>query len=224
MRKKILLPILISLILVLQLFTGCGTGMKSISSTPGMKCDEKADEALMDNRFEKSVILHEFFIKEHPENGLAMYHLGYSHGQLNDREKEMKYYEEAIRLGYYGSGIFFNLGMAYSEMEKYDDAVRIFKKAIEVEPESADNHFGLALTYEKMGDLAGAEKALITAAKLSPSDIDVNYFLGKLYLETGKKEEAFNQLEKLIKIAPDDEMTLDLQKALEEVSEDNTGN
>jgi len=214
----------IPLILVLQIFTGCGAVNRNISHQSGMSCDEVADDALKNQNYEKSIILHEFFIKENPENGLAMYHLGYSHGQLNDHENEMKYYEEAIRLGYYGSGIFFNLGMAYGEMQRYDDAVRVFKKAIKVEPERADNHFGMALTYEKMGNLAGAEKALLKAAKLSPNDIDVNYFLGKFYLATGKKEEAFNQLEKLIKIAPDDEMTLELQGALEAVSVDNTGN
>jgi tetratricopeptide (TPR) repeat protein len=214
----------IPLILVLQIFTGCGAVNRNISHQSGMSCDEVADDALKNQNYEKSIILHEFFIKENPENGLAMYHLGFSHGQLNDPENEMKYYEEAIRLGYYGSGVFFNLGMAYGEVERYDDAVRTFKKAIKVEPERSDNHFGLALIYEKMGDLARAEKVLLKAVKLSPSDIDINYFLGKLYLETNKRAKAFNQLEKLIKIAPDDEMTFDLKNALEEEIENNTGN
>jgi tetratricopeptide (TPR) repeat protein len=223
-RKNILFPALISLILVMQFFAGCSAMKSNMSTQSGITCDEKADDALKNQNYEKSIVLHEFFIKEHPENGLAMYHLGYSYGQLNDHENEMKYYEEAIRFGYYGSGVFFNLGMAYGETEKYDDAVRTFKKAIEVEPERSDNHFGLALTYEKMGNLAGAEKALLTAAELAPNDIDVNYFLGKVYLKTGKKAKALKQLEKLIKIAPDDDMTLDLEKALEAGSENNTGN
>jgi hypothetical protein len=51
-----------------------------------MSCDEVADDALKNQNYEKSIILHEFFIKENPENGLAMYHLGFSHGQLNDPE------------------------------------------------------------------------------------------------------------------------------------------
>jgi tetratricopeptide (TPR) repeat protein len=223
-RRNLFFPAVISLILVTQFFTGCGAMKRDALSTQPEICDKKADEALQEQNYEKSIVLHEFFIKGHPENGLAMYHLGFSHGQLNDHENEMKYYEEAIRLGYYGSGVFFNLGMAYGETEKYDDAVRTFKKAIEVEPERSDNHFGLALTYEKMGNLAGAEKALLKAIKLTPNDIDVNYFLGKLYLKTGKKEKAFKQLEKLINIAPGDDMTLDLEKALEAVSENNTGN
>jgi tetratricopeptide (TPR) repeat protein len=212
------------LFMVMLFFTGCGAMKSNISPQSGMICDEKADDALKNQNYEKSIVLHDFFIKKHPENGLAMYHLGYSHGQLNDHENEVKYYEEAIRLGYYGSGVFFNLGMAYGEMNKYDDAIRTFKKAIEVEPERSDNHFGLALTYEKMGNLAGAEKALLKAIKLTPNDIDVNYFLGKVYLKTGKKAKAFKQLEKLIKIAPDDDMTLELEEALKAESEYNTGN
>ncbi len=225
MKKDYLLLLVIFFLSAVLVFYGCSTvKRKGFSPQQEMICDEKNDEALKDQNYEKSIILHEFFIKENPENGLAMYHLGYSHGQLGDHENEVKYYEEAIRLGYYGSGIFFNLGMAYGEMERYDDAFRIFKNAIKVEPERADNHFGLALILQKMGNTLKAEREFIRAAELAPEDVDTLYYLGMLYAETGRMKKANKQLKKLMKIAPDNEMTHELRDILDKKIEDNTSN
>jgi tetratricopeptide (TPR) repeat protein len=204
--------------MVLQASSGCGTAPLKKGSIPitNMVCDEKADEALKDRRYEKSIILHEFYLKENPENGLAMYHMGYSYGQLGDHENEVECYEKAINLGFYGSSIFFNLGMAYREMGMYEDSVRIFKKAMDIEPSMADNHFGLALAYQRMGSNDLAEMELKRAIKLDPKGVEAIYVLGVQYVETERIDEAESQLEKLIKIDPDNDMTQRLKMMLED--------
>ena len=150
-------------------FCGCGTvsrvtGGASIEFT----CDKKADEALKNKNYEKSIILHEFFIKENPDNGLAMYHLGFSYGQLGDHEKEVKYYEEAIRLGYRSPGLFFNLGMAYGETGRPDDAIKMFKRAGELDPEDADSFYHLGMLYLETGQTEKAKKQLEKLMKIDP--------------------------------------------------------
>ena len=209
--------IVIFFYLTMQIFNGCSVApvKKDSIPGPGMACDKKADEALKNRRYEKSIILHEFFLNENSDNGLAMYHLGFSHGQLGDHENEVKYYEKAISLGFYGSSIFFNLGMVYGEMGRYDDSVRIFNKAMEVDPGRADNHFGLALAYQRMGSYELAEKEYIKALKLDPEDIDSIYFLGAHYVEAGRIDEAKIQLEKLMKVDPENEMSMKLKIMLE---------
>ena len=219
MKKYRILNFLLSVFLLIsvQILSGCGTlPAKKGLVPPLFTCDKKADDALKNKNYEKSIILHEFFLKENPDNGLAMYHTGFSYGQLGDHENEVKFYEEAIKLGYYGSGIFFNLGMVYGEMGKLEDSVRIFKDAIEVEPGRADNHFGLALVYQKMDSGRLAEKEFKRAIHLDPDDVDSIYHLGMLYFETGRIEKAKIQLKKLMEIVPDNEMTLILKNRLED--------
>lgn len=228
MKKNILLfsaVIIFTLVFMLGLYS-CGSVpvKKSVTPAPNITCDEKADEAMKEKRYEKSVVLHEFFTKENPDNGLAMYHMGYSYGQLGDRENEVKYYEDAINHGFYGYSIFFNLGMVYGEMGRFEDSVRIFKKAIEIEPDRADNHFGLALAYQRMSDYELAENEFKNAVKLDPDDIDSIFFLGVCYSETGRIDEANKQLEKIIEIDPESDMALKLRLILENKSKDNTGN
>jgi tetratricopeptide (TPR) repeat protein len=204
--------------MVMQVFYGCGTAPIQKNTIPAtdMICDEKADEAMKNRRYEKSIILHEFYLKDNPDNGLAMYHMGYSYGQLGDHENEVKCYEKAIDLGFYGSNIFFNLGMVYGEMGKLDDSIRIFKKAVEIEPKKADNHFGLALAYQRMGSYELAEKELKRSIKLDPGSIDAIYFLGVHYVDAGRIDEAKDQLKKLIEIDPDNDMTQRLKFILED--------
>lgn len=218
-KNNLLLFIILTLLFMfLQVFCGCGTAPVKKGAVPvtDMVCDERADEAMKNRRYEKSIILHEFYLKENPDNGLAMYHMGYSYGQLGDHENEVKCYEKAIDLGFYGSSIFFNLGMVYGEMGRLDDSVRIFKKAIEIEPDRADNHFGLALACQRMGSYKLAEKELKRAIKLDPGSIDAIYFLGIHYVDADRIDKAKTQLEKLMKIDPDNEMTQRLKIMLED--------
>ena len=214
MKQKIVF--LLTIMLLPFIFYGCRTAPVKKATAPNrnMICDEKADEAMKEKRYEKSIILHEFFLKENPDNGLAMYHMGYSYGQLGDHEYEVKYYEKAIGLDFYGFSILFNLGMVYGEMGKYEDSLRVLKKATEMEPEKAENHFGLAFTYMKMTSYELAEKEFIKAIKLEPEDVDSIFFLSVCYAETGRINKAKDQLERLIEIAPDNEMTLKLKKIL----------
>ena len=216
-RNKLFFLLIMSFLLLNPLFYGCGTAPVKKEAMPihDFICDRKADEALKEGRYEKSIILHEFFLKENPFNGLAMYHLGYSFGQLSDHENEVKCYEEAISLGFYGSGIFFNLGMVYGEMGRFEDSVRIFKRALEIGPESAENHFGLALAYQRMDSYELAEKEFKRAIELDPGDVDYIYFLGLHYVESGRMGEAEDQLDRLKEIAPDNEMTQRLKVLLE---------
>ena len=157
------------LLIIILAWCGCGTAtVKKDVSSSVFTCDKKADDALKNKSYEKSIILHEFFIKENPDNGLAMYHLGYSYGQLGDHENEIKYYEEAIKKGYYSPGIFFNLGMAYGEMERFDDAMKMFGKAIELNPEDVDAIYNLGTLYLENGQEEKAKEQLEKLMKIDP--------------------------------------------------------
>ncbi len=221
-KKNILQFILLAVIFtVMQALSGCGGKYVEKKPVPEAfpACDAAADEAMKQQNYEKSIILHEFFIKDNPGNGLAMYHLGFSHGQLGDHIKEVECYEKAIDLGYYGTGIFFNLGMAYGEMDRLEDSLRIFEKAVQVEPDNADNYFGLAVTYQKMAQYEKAQKEFEKVVELKPDDIDALYFLGLIYIDTGEIDKARDILEKINRLYPGSEMGAELKMRLDSVME-----
>ncbi len=204
-NHKLIFP---SLIFLLFFCCGCAgmISLESRSSHAGLECDEKADKALKNKDWIKSIELHEGIIKENPENVLAIYHLGYSYGRIGDHDKEIFYYERAIASGFTGSNVFFNLGMAYGEMGQFRESVRVFKKAMKIEPANPDNHFGLALAYQKLGRDDLAEEYLLKTLKIDSKNIDARYYLGVLYSGTGKRKEAQEQLEKIRTIDPENPM------------------
>ncbi|MBW2109393.1 MAG: tetratricopeptide repeat protein, partial [Deltaproteobacteria bacterium] len=130
--------------------SGCSRGLiggRPVARTSPV-CDKAADDAMRRRDFQAGVILHERFLVDHPDNGLALYHLGFAYGQLGDHVNEVAYYEKAISAGFKDEDILFNLGMAYGELGQMNKAVDAFQEALKISPGSADNHFGLALVYQ----------------------------------------------------------------------------
>jgi len=52
-------------------------------------CDTQADEAMKEQDYDSTFLLHKRFLKKMPTNGLALYHLGYAYGQTGKHMKEV---------------------------------------------------------------------------------------------------------------------------------------
>jgi tetratricopeptide (TPR) repeat protein len=165
-------------------------------------CDEVADDAMRGQDYEAGIHLHQRFLEKEPENGLALYHLGYAYGQTGNHLKEVSYYERAVELGFFGERIFFNMGMAYGELNQPKKSIRAFKKALEIEPDSADNHFGLALAYQGNADDRLAEEEFLETISIDPAHPDARLYLAMLYADRGYLIKAAAQLRKLLKTHP----------------------
>jgi tetratricopeptide (TPR) repeat protein len=165
-------------------------------------CDEEADDAMRGQDYEAGIHLHQRFLEKQPENGLALYHLGYAYGQTGDRLNEVSYYERAVALGFFGGRIFFNMGMAYGELNQPERSIRAFKKALDIEPDSADNHFGLALAYQGNAEDRLAEEAFLKTISIDPAHPDARLYLAMLYADGGHLKKAAEQLRKLLEIHP----------------------
>ena len=168
-------------------------------------CDGEADEAMQRCDYEAGILLHERFLKKEPENALALYHLGYAHGQLGNHVKEVSLYEKAVVLGFERNNIFFNMGMAYGELNQTEKSVRAFKKALDINPDSADNHFGLGIAYQKEAVDKLAEEEFLTAIKIDPRHLDARLSLSLLYADWGEIQKASEQLRKILQIDPSHE-------------------
>ena len=151
--------------------TGCSKGILKKEMAPGKTwtCDKEADEAMRLQDYETSILLHQLFLKKEPENGLALYHLGYALGQTGNHEKEVFLYEKAVALGFKESGIFFNLGMAYGELNQMAKSITAFRRGIKHNPGDLDVRFELSRIYYDMDDFQNAEDQLRGILEIDPT-------------------------------------------------------
>ncbi|MFO7785365.1 MAG: tetratricopeptide repeat protein [Thermodesulfobacteriota bacterium] len=178
-------------------------------------CDEDADRALMEDDLEAGIRLHEEFLESHPDNALALYHLGYAYGRIEDHEREIACYERAQALGYTDGDFLFNLGMAYGETGATEKAVKTIQMAVDEEPDNADYRVGLGLALERSGKIYAAAGALEEAVRLDPMLPDARWFLVRIYVETDRLEPARVHLQDLLEIDPDHPQARGLLQELE---------
>jgi tetratricopeptide (TPR) repeat protein len=183
---------------------GCSKGIfvKDPISEKRWTCVKDADEAMKKEDYETAILLHQGFLAKEPENGFALYHLGYAYGRTGDHPQEALYYEQAIDLGFKEDHIFFNLGMAYGELNQIENSIGAFKKALHINPDNADNHFGLAIAYQRSVADTLAEEEFLKAIKIYPAHVDARLYLSVLYADMGELQKACEQLQKILKIAP----------------------
>jgi hypothetical protein len=78
-------------------------------------CDVEADYALGAENYPEAIRLHIELIREHPENALAHYHLGFAQGMAGNRSAEVSEYKVAAELGLRIWDLFLNLGLVQLE-------------------------------------------------------------------------------------------------------------
>ncbi len=190
--------------------------LKGQNSTETWVCEDAADEAIKQGDYHTAVSLHKTILQNSPDNALALYHLGYTYGQMGDHQKEVSYYEKAMALGFSGNNIYFNAGMAYGELNDIERSIHAFKKALQIKPDSADNHFGLAMAYYRSNlDDRIAEKEFLEAIRIDPGHLDARLYLSLLYTDMGQLKMAAAQLRKILELDPINERALMFLEAIE---------
>ncbi len=203
--------------MTLVCFPACATQPAKIEPVPATvrTCSKEADEALMRGDYQASISLHEKLLKKEPDNVLALYHLGYTYGQLGKHEEEVVFYEKAFYLGLDTGDFFFNFGMALGEVNQFDRALVIFQRGVDLEPENADILFGIALAHHRKSNYRAAEKALSKVIELDPEQLEARLFLSLLYEEAGRREKARDQLLKILEINPGHDRAMKMLREME---------
>ena len=196
---------------------GCSKGFygKRTDIDKRWTCDEEADNAMQRQDYEAGIFLHQQLLEKDPDNGFALYHLGYAYGQTGDHLKEISCYEKAIEVGFQGELIYFNLGMAYGELNQGEKSIRAFKKALDLDPGSADNHFGIAMAYQRNSDEKMAEEEFLKAIKIDPGHLDARLYLSMLYADMGDLQKAGDQLRKILEIDPTNNIAREFLERIE---------
>ena len=181
---------------------GAFPGASSVHSDMNWVCNDRADRAVQQGDTERGIALHEAFVAKYPDNGLALYHLGYAYGRAGNQLKEAAYYKKAIALGFKCDSIFFNLGMAYLDLDQPDKSIDAFNMVLEMDGKSADSHFGLAIAYQRKGQGETAEVEFLKALEIDPEHLEARLNLSWLYADKGDLEKARKGLNEILKTEP----------------------
>ena len=104
-------------------------------------CDPLADYFLGMEDYPEAIRRHQLVIKDHPDNALAHYHLGFAYGLMGQHQQELAEYRDAIDLGLDDWQLFLNLGLLYLEAGNVREAMQVLKLATLLGPDRAGNPF-----------------------------------------------------------------------------------
>jgi len=189
-RYRAFRPLLVLLIGSAALWTtiaraSSGIAQATIASTPQV-CDPLADYYLGMENYPAAIRQHLIVIREHPDNALAYYHLGFAYGITGQHQHELTEYRRAVDLGLDDWQLFLNLGLVYLDSGQLEDATVVLRLATLLGPYQPETHFNLGLIYERRGMLGDAEQEMLLALRLNPQEIDAHNTLGVIYAEEGR--------------------------------------
>lgn len=165
-------------------------------------CDSLADYFLGMEDYPQAIRRHVRIIKEHPNNALAHYHLGFAYGLSGRHREELREYRKAIDLGLSDWEVFLNLGLLYMESGNLRAASDVLQLATLLAPARSETHFNLGLIYERRAMLAQAQQELLVALRLDPGQADARNTLGVIYAEQGDYVRAREEWGELINADP----------------------
>jgi Tfp pilus assembly protein PilF len=160
-------------------------GSDKFSSDPQV-CDPLADYYLGMEDYPAAIRRHLIVIREHPDNALAHYHLGFAYGVTGQHRHELNEYRRAVDLGLDDWQLFLNLGLVYLDDGQLEDATVVLRLATLLGPYQPETHFNLGLIYERRGMLGEAEQEMLLSLRLNPQEVDARNTLGLIYAEEGR--------------------------------------
>jgi len=181
-------------------------GIARIASAGGAEqqvCDVGADYALGVEDYPDAIRLHEAVVREHPDDALAHYHLGFAQGMRGNRTAEVSEYQRAAALGLRNWDLFLNLGLAQLESGDLDAATYNLRQAVLLGENHSESHFNLALVYERRGMHADAEHEMQASLQLNPRQLDARNMLGVIYAQEGRTARAWLVWRELVHDVPD---------------------
>jgi DNA-binding winged helix-turn-helix (wHTH) protein/tetratricopeptide (TPR) repeat protein len=98
--------------------------------------------------------------RTYPRSGTAHNSLGVIYEQMGDQEKELREYQEALRLSPWSSVPYANVMIAFAERGRFDEAKAVGEQAFARKLDAAPIHLQLlAIAYEQ-GDAAAAQREI----------------------------------------------------------------
>jgi len=156
---------------------------------------------------------------------------------INETEKAIEAFDQAIALDPDLAEAYFQLGIAHSLIENerkasaapgesvesdegkkgkpesvraFEKAVDAYRRLIDKNPDDDVSYFNLGRALNKLNKDEDAEKALEKAIKLKPDDVEYLTILGSVRIKLAHYHEALEPLEKALQLDPENSEAQDL--------------
>ncbi|MCX8044423.1 MAG: tetratricopeptide repeat protein [Desulfobacterota bacterium] len=129
--------------------------------------------------------------------------LGRNYTIMEQYEKAIEEYHEALRVHPNNTNALLNTGYCYLKMGRLDDAERFFKRFLAIMPDVAKGYNNLGIVYFSKRDYERAAQCYQKACELEPGYGEAHFNLGNVYRAQGKKEEALREYEEAVRVKPE---------------------
>jgi len=129
--------------------------------------------------------------------------LGDLYYDMENFEKAIEYYKEAVEFDPFDPILLNNLALSYFQNEQIDLSIETIKKAIELNPYEAEYYDNLAMMLYEKGEVEECLKELYKAIEVNPSFSQAHADLSLIYYDLEKYEDAEEEIKKAIEIEPD---------------------
>ena len=134
------------------------------------------------------------------DNSASAYnYLGLAYINLEDTDKAINTYKEAIRLYPADETFHRALGDIYLQEKMHEEALEQYEAAVNLNSNDAEARYSLGQSYITAGKLDKAGKQFKEVVRISPANASGYYGLGQVARAEGDLNEAVNQLTKAIR-------------------------
>ncbi|MDE2997057.1 MAG: tetratricopeptide repeat protein [Bacteroidota bacterium] len=149
-----------------------------------------------------------------PADAWTYYRIGESFAAINDFNRAIRWYEQALALGPDHLRFMDKLGVAFTQANRFEEASTIFDRLTSANPKYEAGWNNRGFLHLLIGDLEGAEADFRAALALDPNLEQAQANLASILINTGREQEARPILDELIKRHPGN---ADYRQALEYV-------
>ncbi len=137
--------------------------------------------------------LEKVLVKEQPASNLyieSLYHIAIAYDFLNQEEKALEKYQEALQIVPDNVNILFNLGRLYQNRKDYAHAIEYFDKVIKIDPSDFGALMSLGYAYLVQEKFSEAIPYYQKAVELKADNVNAWNSLGTALIRAGRVEEG----------------------------------
>ncbi len=214
MRKKILFPVCIAVLLILAVLTWqqCGYWKNGIELFSHALRITKNNVLAHNNRgttYDK-LGQHQLAIQDYnavirlkPDYAEAYYNRGGANSALGQYQLAIQDYNAAIRMKPDYAGAYNNRGVVYDKLGQHQLAMNDYNTAIRLKPECAEAYYNRGGAYSRLGQQPLAMNDYNAAIRLNPYYAEAYNVRGVAYAGLGQYQIALNDYNEAIRIKPD---------------------
>jgi len=141
-------------------------------------------------------------VKDNPDKIEAWYNLGYALTQVEEFEKAVKAYDEALAIDNFIFEIWFNKGNALYAISDYENARDCYEEALEINPDDSEAWNNIGNCHSRLADGRAAIEAYTRSVALNPDYAEGFYNKANAHFIEEEDEKAITYGEHAIRLDP----------------------